>query len=288
MNEAREKLLDKVSKLIAMQQSPNKEEAETAAIMVKKLITKYNIDSEQLKEIKSKHISVKQEFINIGTSRPRKWVKLIMQGISYYYDVKPIWDRDKQGYIIVGFDVDMIVCREMFWYIYKAFYKQAEKIKFEDEEGNSRAYREDFLYGAGLAIDDRLQRLKNDKLSEKAEKNTGTDLMVVKEKEISEYVKKNIKTVDDKNISKKVFNIPFALGQELGNNLPLNKQVNVDKKQIELEIEKIKKKLIEKVKESGIYENFGQDEIRELIDKHTYTSEIEVFDKWCQIYNGER
>jgi len=225
MDEAREKLLDKISKLIAMQGSPNKEEAETAAIMIQKLVTKYNIDTDQLKEIKTKHISVKQEFISVGSSRPRKWVKLIMQGIAYYYDVKPIWSKDKQGYIIVGFDVDMIVCREMFWYIYRAFYKQAEKIKVEDEEGNSRVYREDFLYGAGLAISNRLHNLKDEEKIKKADKNTGTELMVVKENEISDYIEKNIETVKGDKISKKVLNIPFMLGQELGNNLPLNKQV---------------------------------------------------------------
>jgi len=228
MNEQREKLLDKVSKLIAMQSSPNKEEAETAAIMVKKLVTKYNIDSDQLKEIKSKHISVKQEFINIGTTRPRKWVKILMKGIAYYYDVKPILSSEKQGYIIVGFDVDMIICKEMFWYIYKAFYKKAQEAIFEGTTRDKRCYREDFLYGAAYAIDERLIKLKDDELVKKAEKNTGTELMVVKKNEISTYVEKNIETVKGASTQKNVLNIPFMMGTIVGKNLPLNKQVNVD------------------------------------------------------------
>ena len=72
----------------------------------------------------------------------------------------------------------------------------------------------------------------------------------------------------------------------------------------ETEINKIKKRLIKKVKEKGIYENFGQNEIRDLKDKYNYSDLcindlclnkeqiktrilINNFDDWCLNYNGE-
>ena len=59
------------------------------------------------------------------------------------------------------------------------------------------------------------------------------------------------------------------------------------------------KKLIIKAKETGIYENFGQTEVRKLKDKFNYLSliygspeqrqqakGIEDFDNWCMNYCG--
>ena len=73
---------------------------------------------------------------------------------------------------------------------------------------------------------------------------------------------------------------------------------------IETEINKITTKLINKVEDKGIYENFGQKEIRDLKDKFHYNDLcindlclskeqiktrklINNFENWCMVYNGE-
>jgi hypothetical protein len=64
------------------------------------------------------------------------------------------------------------------------------------------------------------------------------------------------------------------------------------------DIEKTKNKLIERCKNRGIYENFGQKEVMQLRDKwiniSSYTDEmnqirelINKFDDWCSHYNGQ-
>jgi len=57
-------------------------------------------------------------------------------------------------------------------------------------------------------------------------------------------------------------------------------------------IKREKKKLIKKAKETGIYENFGQKEVRKLRnsldDKDLYGESgelIELFNEWCQNYS---
>lgn len=61
-------------------------------------------------------------------------------------------------------------------------------------------------------------------------------------------------------------------------------------KNLQRDIEKAKQKLIKKAREKGLYENFGQKEIRELKDKHfdcLYTSQylyIKEFEDWCINY----
>jgi len=71
----------------------------------------------------------------------------------------------------------------------------------------------------------------------------------------------------------------------------------------EKEINNIKKRLIKKVNEKGIYENFGVKEIRNLKDKYHYNDLcindlylnkeqirtrvlINNFNDWCLTYNG--
>lgn len=69
-------------------------------------------------------------------------------------------------------------------------------------------------------------------------------------------------------------------------------------RQIEKAIKREKSKLIKKAKEKGLYEDFGQKEVRKLedrfIDSSDYTEEmnrdrrlIEMFEVFCSCYPGE-
>ena len=51
------------------------------------------------------------------------------------------------------------------------------------------------------------------------------------------------------------------------------------------DIEKAKQKLIKIAKKKGIYENFGQKEVRDLQDKYGYTDAIQQFDDWCMYFD---
>lgn len=68
-------------------------------------------------------------------------------------------------------------------------------------------------------------------------------------------------------------------------------------KKLTTSINSEKKKLIEKAKKKGIYENFGQKEVSKLKDKFinisSYTDEMNKmrvllsnFDDWCSSYNN--
>ena len=51
------------------------------------------------------------------------------------------------------------------------------------------------------------------------------------------------------------------------------------------EIDKAKQSLINKAKSKGLYENFGQKEVRKLQDKFGYTKEVAEFDEWASNYS---
>ncbi len=54
---------------------------------------------------------------------------------------------------------------------------------------------------------------------------------------------------------------------------------------VDSDIQKIKKSLIAKAKSKGLYENFGQKEVRQLQDKYGYTPEVAAFDNWAMNYD---
>jgi hypothetical protein len=63
------------------------------------------------------------------------------------------------------------------------------------------------------------------------------------------------------------------------------------------DITRFKNQLIKRAKDKGLYENFGQNEVRKLKDKYTcgYTEEerinidlIDNFNKWCMNFNDRQ
>ena len=57
------------------------------------------------------------------------------------------------------------------------------------------------------------------------------------------------------------------------------------KKEMTSDINKFKKQLIAKAKRKGLYENFGQAEVRKLEDKYGYSNKVREFDNWAMNFD---
>ncbi len=73
--------------------------------------------------------------------------------------------------------------------------------------------------------------------------------------------------------------------------------MNLNCKRIETAISRAKNFLIEKYNKNGLYENFGQKEVRlieeKFINSSVYTTEmnsnrnkLQIFSEWCMNFNG--
>lgn len=51
---------------------------------------------------------------------------------------------------------------------------------------------------------------------------------------------------------------------------------------LETEIKSLQNKLIWKARKKGLYENFGDKEVRDLKDKYGANDKIDEFAKWCR------
>ena len=59
-------------------------------------------------------------------------------------------------------------------------------------------------------------------------------------------------------------------------------------KEIKERIHSLKLMLIKKAKTKGIYENFGQNEVKKLIDTFSYNKAVEDFDNWCMNFDQKQ
>jgi hypothetical protein len=100
-----------------------------------------------------------------------------------------------------------------------------------------------------------------------------TTTLDVNYREAEEEVKKRNEKLNSKENPKELFwrVIQIGLFAEGGN--------------IHSDIERYKKQLITKAKSKGLYENFGQNEVRKLEDKYGYTNEVRSFDDWAMNFD---
>jgi hypothetical protein len=63
---------------------------------------------------------------------------------------------------------------------------------------------------------------------------------------------------------------------------------NISHNQMKNDIRTAKRKLIAKAKKKGLWENFGQKEVRKLVDEYGYTDEVERFDNWAMTFDERK
>jgi hypothetical protein len=73
------------------------------------------------------------------------------------------------------------------------------------------------------------------------------------------------------------FEAPFRKSYEDGGYMAKGGEIS--------DINKMKKNLIAKAKAKGIYENFGQNEVRQLKDKYGYTTAVQNFNNWAMNFD---
>jgi len=185
----KEKILEKMQKLIALQSSPNQNEAELSAIMLKKMMTKYSIDINEISLItENKTSGVMEDLVqDKGHGDFEDWYLSLAVSVGKFYDVrtvtghntKPITKGDKTFYMSVktlkylGFELDVKVAREMLLYLQSSIRRE--------NKTNSK----DFYFGAVNSLDERLTKMK---LEINAEHQTSTSLVIVKQDKIKEYM----------------------------------------------------------------------------------------------------
>lgn len=206
----KKKIVEKLQKLIRMQTSPNINEVAAANKLLRKLMKKYEIDSDMLKEIKEGKIEIFESKVIINLTNPRKWVTCLAGIISNFYDCTGL--RQEGRFIFIGFDLDRTIASKMFEYLHDNL-KEAGKVHGKDST--------QFCAGAVISIERRLIEIKE----EQQKGDCGTALVVVKEKKIDDYLDKNFNVKNIKNELHTLDCEAYYVGKEYGYQVGLNQQI---------------------------------------------------------------
>lgn len=225
ISEEKEKVLEKIRKLVAMQTSSNPNEVENATRMIQQMIDKYSIDISELENINKKELVVAEEYSDYIPRHASSWIQWLASAIGQLYSCRTLIGKDKKRFTFIGFEVDRIASRIMFERISQLIVTESKK------KGDTQALINDFSSGATLSIVDRIKQIIRERKENSKQVNDSQALIVVKEHSINLFIEDkypNLRTHRSPNIIRQ--SQQFMEGLSYGEKIVLNEQIKGDRK----------------------------------------------------------
>lgn len=187
-----DKILEKIRKLSALSKSSNINEATLALERIQRIITKYNVDINILKEIEEDKEKIIRD--TVWTSRWR-WNIDLMMIISNHYDCKSMYlSAGKAGTLhsIYGYPLDVETTKIVFSKLADEIKEMAENEYYNDFNylKQKTSFERDYIHGIIITLDQRLRQIKS---NIEDIKGYSTALVVVKAANVEEYTTQNVK-----------------------------------------------------------------------------------------------
>jgi hypothetical protein len=217
----RKQVIEKISKLLSLSQSPNRHEAELAAANAAELMQKYNIEMVEL----DRGIVEKANIILEGRMNVYQWETILLQACAYSNFCGTMFTTQEEGVVlsIIGRDLNTKAAKMMFKYLYDAGRRLSESYG---------RHKHKFLEGFAIGIAKRAFSPEESWGAE--EKGALVRIRDQDEKAIEEYkaehhpdiVQVKHRKIDTKS---KAVREGFAIGSDIS----LNRQVEEERKMIE-------------------------------------------------------
>ena len=231
--EDRDKVIERIRKLLALSTSPNQAEAESAMKFAQKLMEQYRIDSTDVEMGEIESVTLNQAK---GRVKLTVWQTILLNAIARSNYCTFIVMRTFIGYdtmrrrklartrLLVGRQVNLLATQLMFDYAVEVGIRLSKKI-------NGAANKNSFLNGFADGVFMQLEKSKDQWGVEEKEALvlTGDRLFAENKKFISEKVGK---TTKDETGLQRSLNKTYHKGFEKGNTLSLNRQVSGQQRMI--------------------------------------------------------
>lgn len=217
----KDKIIDKINKLLTLANSPNKNEAESAVKMAEKLMKKWNINSLQNDD---RQFAYRQ--ITEPIKRKNYFLKMMAHLLQEHFFVQCIWTWDynplvnngkgKGGYVldISGAPENLEIAHYVFDYVQSYAKREFKKMKANGGYGTLV----NFMAGVARGFCTKLDDQKYDE----AKTTESSDLVWVRDTKLDEYFKKRFpstKTVSGNSSSNRS---GFGSGFESGKKMSLS------------------------------------------------------------------
>jgi hypothetical protein len=198
--EEKEKIIDKVRKLMALSHSPNEHEAALAATRARELLDKYDLS---LTEVEINEEEIIEHRVDTGTHQPPLWMGRLAVCVSSAFNCKVF--RVYGIMVFCGTKADTQVADFTYSFLFRTVKRLSKEHKaslersgvwatnYKGRHGNRR-YMQSYALGVVNAIDQKLMAFVQSKERmqkfEDYKKATGKDLMVIKNNAVDRYFSK--------------------------------------------------------------------------------------------------
>lgn len=219
----REKVLERIKKLLALSNSDNEHEAANAASQAQLLLSKYNLCIDDISDVVKSDYEVKEARVAEG-KRLDKWFYKLFISVSRSFGCSPLVETSyrHKALIMVGTETDILSARLTLEYLYTTI----ERLTNRNALGNGRAFVNSYRQGLVTSIASRLsERTKeNTKEAQKEATFVGTALVLRKDQALKDYMDKFAKTFKSGSSTLSDYS-GYAQGLHDGESIGLDKQL---------------------------------------------------------------
>ena len=221
MEEINKKMIERIKKLLALSESPNESEAESAALKASELLLKHNL---HLTDIQEYDGEIKEQIAEAGKRRQR-WKTELLVSVAELNFCKVFNLRTptiKYETFIVGQEHNIIITKEMYEYLKSAISRYTKKSNVR----NKKSYK----LGMSYQLCKRLEKRKLERIRKKAKNTSCKDLVVLEyenaNKQIHNYYKKKHPDMKSEKRSNLNCNNDFFNGYHDANKISLEDQLD--------------------------------------------------------------
>ena len=185
MNQANDKILDRIRKLLAMAgdtSSPN--EAAIAAKRARALMDKHQVSDVDLTTLDASDMGSKVS--NMGQKTNNLFTSVLSVAVATYNDCQVRYVRSDRGFLELKFEgmlVDAVCAYELFKYLRAQAYQQAER--YHTGRKDRHAYRVGFSSGVAAQVKGMMK--ERDQIKMEVGSQSGTALVVCKQQLVAQH-----------------------------------------------------------------------------------------------------
>ena len=183
-----DKIVDKIRKLLALSKSSNPNEAAIALQKATQLMEEYQIKNiDLIPEQDVTHSDLEEV-----TGQHYVWAKSLAYACAKLFDCTTINYPDMRAFRFIGEEQNILCANQLFWHLFRAWKGMCNTDYKNDKPADRKLYRKSHGLGFANVIWSRVQEL-TEKRHENIVKSTGTDLVVVSDAKLNQYMEANFK-----------------------------------------------------------------------------------------------
>lgn len=195
MQQDKSKLIDKIKKLLALSQSSNMHEASIALQKAQELMQEHQISNIHLiPEETMTHSPLEQNIVG----QHYIWAKTLAYACAKMFDCTTLNYQREETFRFIGEEHNIYCAQTLFWHLFKTWKTLCNLDYKRDKPADRKLYRKSHGLGYAAEVWRRVKAL-TEKRHENIVKSTGTDLVVVTDSKLSDYVDNNFQTREVKS-----------------------------------------------------------------------------------------